>query len=604
MIIFGVNLSHDEACAAVVDGEVKVAIENERLSRLKHNEGRSDFGPVIPFPAIRYCCDVLGIAASEVDLWVVNSVHRTARELLCSQLLGIDPAKIIDLGTPGHHLAHAYSAYFCSPFEDAAVIVLDTNGGYEYHRGTREIIAGGKDTRARQENYTVYAGRRGELREVAKDWIRPGEVGIGQLYMLYAAALQLTRRDRGYYGKDDALAAGGKLMGYAAYDDAKKPLPPLFPPRGSHLTVSAPALVTYFRRKGLIERGDPRVAQAWAHQLQRLTPFKDRTGSLRDRRWITLAGEAQRLLEHGVLRIAEIARQKTGLRHVCFAGGNALNITALTAVMRRGLFDDAFVQPAANDAGNAIGAAFFGYAQSGGQKRAYLTKPYSTFLGRTYSDQDIQEAIRQARRLGDFSSKRLTRGQQIARLLEFIIDGRVVAVSKGGSEFGPRALGHRSLLASARTRSMVNTLNRIKGREWYRPVAPVVCEEDFDRFFDGPTKKMPFMTFAAGVRDSARRLIPAARHVDGSARVQTVTEGDDPFLHALLKAHEAATGVPVLLNTSFNFGGEPIVETPLEAIASFLRTDGVACLLVGDYCLVKRADATSARSAGREHVTR
>ena len=591
MIVFGVNLSHDEACAALVDGEVKVAIENERLSRLKHNVGRSDFGQVIPFPSIRYCCDYLGISASEVDLWVVNSVHRSAREMFRSQALGIPEAKIADLSVPGHHLAHAYSAYFCSSFEDAAVIVLDTNGGYEYRAGTREGVPNRRDTRRRQENYSVYAGRAGALREAAKDWIYPGEIGIGQLYMLYAAALQLTPVRTGGYGKDDGLAAGGKLMGYAAHDLGRTQPPPLYSDSGSHLTVPAEEFLWSCRGKELLSRAakGTRAKDAWAHQLKRIAPFKDRVGSLRNPRYIALAGEAQRLLEQAVLRIAEIARDRTSLPNVCFAGGTALNITALTLVMDRGLFEDVFVQPAANDAGNAIGAAVYGYVKSGGRKRAYLTRPYSTFLGRAYSDVDVAAAVRRARRLGGFASARLSETEQIEKALVHLVRGAVVAVCKGRSEFGPRALGHRSLLASAGRRSMTERLNRMKGREWYRPVAPVVCEEDFGRFFDGPVASTPFMTFSARVLDVARSSIPAACHVDGTARVQTVSKRDEPFVHALLRAHERETGVPVLINTSFNFGGEPIVETPEEAIASFLRTEGVECLLVGNYCLEKRA---------------
>ena len=592
MIIFGVNLSHDDACAAVIDGEVKVAIENERLSRIKHNEGRNDFGKVVPFASIHYCCDTLGISPADVDLWVVNSCHRTALNILREQALGIPEKKILSLGVPGHHLAHAYSAYYCSAFDNAAVIVVDTNGGYDYREGTSESLRPSpfppvRDTRARQENYSIYQGRHGLLKPVAKDWLRPGEVGIGQLYMLYGAILQLTPRLEGYYGKDDALAAGGKLMGYAAHDLGRTDAPELWPRTGAHLAVSMEDFVSMCLKRGFISRVRPGfdLGQIWAHQLQRIAPFKPRTGDLHNPHYIALAGEAQRLMEQGILRIAELASKKTGLTNVCFAGGNALNITALMLAMDQGRFKNIFVQPAANDAGNAIGAAIYGYVKSGGRKRPYLKKPYSSFLGRSYSDRDVADAIRQVPSPKNFTHVRLSRARQIEKALKYILDGKVIAICRGRAEFGPRALGHRSLLASPRRASMTATLNQIKGREWYRPVAPVICEEDFDKYFEGPVNRMPFMTLSARVLPHAIHTIPAVCHVDGSARVQTISRRSDPFLYALLRAHEERTGVPVLINTSFNFGGEPIVETPIEAIASFAKADGVHCLILHNHCL-------------------
>ena len=208
--------------------------------------------------------------------------------------------------------------------------------GSRYRAGTREGVPNRRDTRRRQENYSVYAGRAGALREAAKDWIYPGEIEIGQLYMLYAAALQLTPVRTGGYGKDDGLAAGGKLMGYAAHDLGRTQPPPLYSDSGSP-PDRAGGRVPPLRGKELWRsgQGDP-AKDASAHQLKRIAPFKDRVGSLRNPRYIALAGEAQRLLEQAVLRIAEIARDRTSLPNVCFAGGTALNITALTLVMDRG----------------------------------------------------------------------------------------------------------------------------------------------------------------------------------------------------------------------------------------------------------------------------
>lgn len=597
MIVFGLNLSHDEACAAVVDGEVKVAIESERLTRLKHNVGRNDFGRSIPFAAINYCCDYLGIDTTRVDLWVVNSIHQTVKAHFRSQALGISKDKILTLGVPGHHLAHAYSAYLCSPFDEAAVVVVDTNGGYDYvDKVDSSSSLLGIAPGFRQENYSIYRGVDGRLEEVLKDWINPGEIGIGQLYMLYAAILQLSPKKRGYYGNDDALAAGGKLMGYAAHDLGRTKSPDLFPGGGEHLVVPINDFVRYCVANGFLTQSSLQIdwQNLWAHEIHRASPFAERTGDLRDPRYISLGGEAQRLIEEAILRVARIAHRETGLDRVCFAGGNALNITALTAVMEKGLFREIFTQPAANDAGNAIGAALYGYRSLGGTSRPYLNTGYSTFLGRDYSSEEISASIQKWLPDARFSVSRPDRIGQIETIADHIIAGYIVAMFRGRSEFGPRALGHRSLLATPMKGEMVGNLNELKGREWYRPVAPVVCEDDFEDYFEGPVSRIPYMTLSARVKDNAREVIPAVCHVDGTARVQTVTEKSDDFLYFLLKRLKEKSGVGVVVNTSFNFSGQPIVESPEEAIIGFIENNGVQSLVLGEYLLEKTSSGRDA----------
>lgn len=591
MIVFGLNLSHDEACAAVVDGEVKVAIESERLTRLKHNVGRNDFGRSIPFAAINYCCDYLGIDTTQVDLWVVNSIHQTAKAYFRSQALGISEDRILTLGVPGHHLAHAYSAYLCSPFNEAAVVVVDTNGGYDYvDKVDSNSSLLGTTPGFRQENYSIYRGVGGCLEEVLKDWINPGEIGIGQLYMLYAAILQLSPREHGYYGNDDALAAGGKLMGYAAYDLRRTEPPDLFQ-GGEHLVVPIHDFLRYCVRNGFLPKAALRMdwQNLWAHEIHQASPFTERTRDLREPHYISLGGEAQRLIEEAILRVARIAHQKTGLDRICFAGGNALNITALTEVMKDGSFREIFTQPAANDAGNAIGAALYGYRSLGGMSRPYLITGYSTFLGRDYSSEEIYASIQRWLSDARFLISRPSRIGQIKAIAHHIISGHIVGMFRGRSEFGPRALGHRSLLATPMREEMVGNLNELKGREWYRPVAPVVCEDDFAEYFEGPVSRIPFMTLSAQVKDEVREVIPAVCHVDGTARVQTVTEESDEFLYILLKELKKEAGVGVLVNTSFNFSGQPIVENPSEAIAGFIENLEIRLLVLGEY-LIEKSD--------------
>jgi len=581
-VVLGVNLSHDLACAAVVAGEVRVAIAEERLTRIKYCTGLTELGKIIPFRSIRACCDFLGIQPSDVDLWVVNSCRESALEQLRTQLLGIPAERVTDLGHPGHHLAHACSAYYCSSFADAAVIVLDTNGAFVETDSPRGRVL------EKKEHYATFHGEGGELRPLVVDHVLPGEVSLGELYCIYSAALQLTPLP-GPYGFDCPLSAGGKLMGLAAHGEAADPPTQLLRWDGDHLSIGLERLVEHLRARGHVARRPlADLDRAFGFELAELVQLKRRRRSLRQPEYLALAAEAQALLEQGVLEIARRARAATGSEDVCLAGGNMLNVVACTKILEQTGFTRAFVQPAAGDAGNAIGAALHGYRQLGGRRQPYLERPYSTLLGRSYGPADVTGAIERPGGDGRFTVRELPgRDERIAALLQRLQGDEIVALFQGRAEFGPRALGNRSFLASPRRRSMLKRMNRLKGREWYRPLAPIVPEEDFPRFFDAPYDRSPFMTFAAGCRPITRRRAPAICHVDGTARPQTVSRTEHPLLHGLLVAFGERTGVPILVNTSFNLGGEPIVETPQDAVRSFLRDEAVTALLMEDRLLEK-----------------
>ena len=584
-IIFGVNLSHDTSCAAVVGGEVKVAIAEERLNRVKYCTGMTPFGKMIPYRAIRYCCEFLGISPQEVDLFVVNSCRSNALEQLRSQLIGIPEERVVDLPHPGHHLAHAFSSFYCSPFDEAAVLVVDVNGSFFERPGTHvdNMVLDKK------EHFNAYQGTSDGLRLVFTDDVLPGEVSVGELYCIYSAALQLTPRP-GAYGLDDPLSAGGKLMGLASYDRGRTAAPDLWTLENDHVSIRLIRVIDRLEERGFVERRDRGALDGiFGFEMNRFVTLKQRgSRSLDNAEYLSLAGEAQRLLEKAVLEVARRLYDRTGVKNLCVAGGTMLNVTACTRLLEETPFERLFVQPAANDSGNAIGAALYAYREIfAGRRRPYLDQPYDTCLGRKYSPNEVERALEHSG--GGLSVTRLdSYASKVDAILPRLLDDRIVAIFEGRSEFGPRALGHRSLVASPRSATMKDKMNRLKQREWYRPVAPAVLEEALPEFFDAPFVSAPFMTMSARVRAKTAALAPAIVHVDGTARPQTVTREQSPLLYHLLVSMGEKTSVPMLVNTSFNVDGEPIVETPGDAIRAFQNTADLDSVLIGDH-LVERS---------------
>ena len=579
-VVFGVNLSHDTACAAVIGGEVKVAIAEERLNRIKHCTGVTQFGKVIPYRSIRYCCDFLDIRPEQVDLFVVNSCRRNAIEQLRMQMIGIPEERIIDVPHPGHHLAHAYSAFYCSEFDEAAVIVVDANGTFFERNGS-----GNQLTLEKKEHFTCYYGDASGLRVVLSDHVMPGEVSIGELYCIYSAVLQLTPR-HGPYGHDDPLSAGGKLMGLAAYDLERASNPDLWEFDGSRMAIRLKRVINRLEQLGVVGRRTPGdLDHIFGFQISNFVEFTRRRRTLKHPNYIALAGEAQRLLERALLEIAGRVHERSKSKNLCLAGGTMLNVTACTRLLEETPFERIFIQPAANDAGTAIGAALHGYRVAlGGSRRPYLDRNYNTCLGRTYSPSEVERAIEDYRGSSGFEARRVASIQEKCDvLLPGLMNDSIVAVFDGRSEFGPRALGHRSLLASPSRAAMKDRMNKLKKREWYRPVAPVVLESEFNEFFSAPYNRSPFMSLSARCKPVTRERAPAVHHVDGTARPQTVNEERDPLLHRLLVEMQRRNAPPILINTSFNIEGEPIVETPGDALSTFLRAPLINSMLLGDW---------------------
>lgn len=592
-------MSHDTACAAVVDGEVKVAIAEERLNGVKYCDGRSPYGRIIPYLSIRYCCDHLGIKPNDVDLWCVNAVYVSAIDALRMQLIGIDWDKVINVERPGHHLCHAYSAFYPSSFEEAAILSLDVNGGLH-------------NNNTQKENFSIYHGKGTEVTPVHTDYLNFGEMSVPELYTVYGAILQLSPDPNGDYGRDDAQRSGGKLMGYAAHyfneelrkkaggglgkllgkssDKFRVEIPDIVDERDNRFVISIERFLKLMREKGKLFDLDPAInyQRIFGWNLKKYAKWNYRKTSLEDFENARFAYEGQLILEETVLKMARLAHELTGSKNLCVAGGTMLNVVACNRILKETPIENLFVQPAANDAGNALGAAFWGYYKMmGGDKRVYTKKVYNTCLGRSYSEDVVRESIEGKTWGLPFEYKKLEKEEdQIDGLIKHLANDQVVCLFKGRSEFGPRALGSRSFLASPRKAEMLEFMNELKGREWYRPVAPLVLKEALHEYFDAPFDEAPYMTINAHCKDHTKELVPAIVHVDGSARVQTVSEEYYPFLTKLLRRYTELTGEPpILINTSFNIGG-PIVEIPEHAIDTFLRANYLAtALLLEDYLL-------------------
>jgi carbamoyltransferase len=559
-VVLGLNLGHDRSACLMAGGNVRVAIAEERLSRIKHDlpvNARGERFNSFPHRAVEYCLSACGLRYSDVDLAVASTTYvldlaggsrRTLRPSdvreQCPQLE--DTAVEIT----GHHLAHAASAALCSGFAQTAVLVVDGGGS---------IVEVDRDGEAAElERTSIMRFARGEFELLGRAVGRAPAYGnsIGDLY-------QLVTRFLGFRAGEE-----GKTMGLASF--AGSGTAPLEPFAGSIAVDSSgdhtidPVL--QFTPDGtfhpaLLERfGEPRLQPRPQDALDQ-----------------DIAASAQWEIERAMVELAEAAIALSGERRLCLAGGVALNCVANARVARELREVEVFIQPASSDDGTALGNALLGSSRLRGASapRALATP----FMGRSYREQELARAVASVA-----DRVRAVSCEQPARALAAdIAGGAIVALFRGGCEFGPRALGHRSILCDPRQGSMKDLLNaRVKHREAFRPFAPLAQEEHAAEFFELDVPS-PYMLLAATVRRP--ELIPAVTHVDGSARVQTVARDEEPFLWDVLEHLRQETGIPVMLNTSFN-DGEPIVETPEDAVRCFLGT-GIDVLYLESLRLVK-----------------
>jgi carbamoyltransferase len=577
---------HDSAAALVRDGEVVAAAQEERFSRKKHDAG-------FPAHAVAYCLAEAGLAPEQLDYVAFYDKPLTKFERLLETYLAFAPSGFRSFalalplwlkeklhtranvrgGLPGptrapvlfldHHESHAASAFFPSPFEEAAILTLDGVGEWSTTTGGT-----GAGNTIRLTHHLQF----------------PHSLGL-----LYSAFT--------YYCGFKVNSGEYKLMGLAPYgrpvylDAIYRHLIDLKPDGSFWLDMEyfnyCQGLTMTGRRFHKLFGGPPR-----------------RPESMLEQRHMDLAASIQAVAEEVMLRMGRDLHRRTGMKHLVLAGGVALNCVANGRLLREGPYEDIWIQPAAGDAGGALGAALFVWHQLLGRPRRAegLDAQKGSLLGPSYSSDEIEEFLA-ARGV---AGQRFDEAELLAHTAGLLAAGKVVGWFQGRMEFGPRALGARSILGDARSPDMQATMNlKIKFRESFRPFAPCVLQDQAHEWFGlRPGQESPYMLLVAPVLDGhrvpvppeqqqtmaddpdlrnrvnvVRSTVPAVTHVDYSARVQTVDEGRNPRFYRLLRAFQEQTGCPVLVNTSFNVRGEPIVCTPEDAYRCFLATDMDALVL-------------------------
>ncbi|MGA7786499.1 MAG: carbamoyltransferase C-terminal domain-containing protein [Candidatus Acidiferrales bacterium] len=580
MNILGINAYHGNASAAIVcDGNLIAAVEEERFNRVKYAAG-------FPSAAIRYCLETAGIALAEVDHIAIprNPWARLATKLfyairmpsfarerakVLAKFTGIPEAlgRAFDLDPKSlrakfhrveHHQAHIASAFFVSPFENAAALSADGLGDFAS---------------------TMWASGQGNRLRVLGAIAFPHSLG-----MYYTALTQYL----GFWKFGDEY----KVMGLAAYGQ------PEFLDEFRHIvqTNGGPGFrlgLNYFthHRTGpemSWRESDktPVLGRMFSEHLERrLGPTRPAEEPLSNRHY-NLASTMQARLEEVFFAMLRALHLRTGQKSLCLAGGVAFNCVANGKIFQETPFERVFVQPAAGDAGLAVGAAFYVHSQTLGQPRRFVME--HAYWGPGFSDAQVRTAIESSSiKSPGFQIRELSEEDLAKETAKLIAAGNIVGWFQGRAEWGPRALGNRSIVVDPRRAEMKVILNaRIKHREMFRPFAPSILEESVGEYFER-SDPSPFMTFAYSVRPEKRSAIPAPTHVDGSGRLQTVSRSASPRYWRLIREFGNLSGVPVLLNTSFN-DNEPIVCRPEEAINCFLRTR-MDVLVLGNTLITKAA---------------
>ncbi len=545
---------HDRSACLFEDGRLTVAIENERLSRVRygvdhelltHCFDQGTFRPLLiaqardgTTPEVRY---VLGDRRPELvahQLQRLPSLWRFGDVRLADQLLRTRPM-------PSHHFAHAASAFLVSPFEEAVTVVIDAFGSLNRRQ------------RDSSESTSVWYGRGSDLRLVRR-WYsrRVPRNGSGRPRPAPHECTSL-----GVFYSDVTIACGfrvldaGKTMGLAPWGDSRY--------------VAAMRSFVHLADDGSVHI-DPGYVGWLVEREQELAGMTDQEEH--DQVTAALARAAQECLEEAVLHVVRWALADAPSARLCLAGGVALNAVANRRILVETDVDEMFVQPAASDSGIGIGAAAWHYLRATGRERSWVME--SAFGGRPYDERAILAALEDS----GLSWRRST--DPAAEAAGMIADGELVAWFQGGSEFGPRALGNRSILGDPRQPWMRDHVNKVKSREWFRPLAPSVLAEYQSQWFEFG-HDLPFMVVCAMARPERRAAIPAVVHIDGTSRIQSVYPGRTPLYHRLISEFHRRTGVPMVLNTSFNIKG-PIVETPAEAAQTFARS-GLNALVIGDF---------------------
>jgi carbamoyltransferase len=591
MNILGISCYfHDAAAALLSDGRLIAAAEEERFTRKKHDY---DF----PQNAIDFCLRMGGIESQDLDYVVffekpfikferlLLSCLQTfprSRKLfseamitwlgdklwirqLIQKRLGTPPAKIL---FSEHHLSHAASSFFCSPFDEAAILTVDGVGEW-----TTASIGVGKGTEIKL------------LREIRF----PHSIGL--LYSAFTAFLGFEVNEGEY------KVMGMAPFGTPRYVDKVQKL--IHTSNDGSFELDMDYFCFHYSTEKTFNRkfedlfGPSRDPKALFFTPNSGYPsyFGDKPGNYNElakqnQYYADLAASIQVVTEEVLLKLAQQACQVTGLTRLCMAGGVALNSVANGRIIRETMVEELYVQPSAGDGGGSIGAALYAYHAILGKPRSFVLE--HAYWGEQHGPAAIEEFLNEN---GIHYQRFNDQDKLIERVVDHLVKGKVIGWSQGRFEWGPRALGNRSILADPRRQEMKDIVNvKIKFREPFRPFAPSILAEETGKYFALPdaNKHYParFMLYVVDVNEKKQDVLPAITHVDGTGRLQTVREELNPRYYNLIKTFGQATSVPVLLNTSFNLKGEPIVNKPREAFHTFSQS-GMDVLVLGDYIIEK-----------------
>lgn len=556
----------DGAGCLIKDNKIVAAVEEERYSRVKHASMVQSGG--LPYESINACLRMGNISWNDIEHvgyflepwreFFSLTKFRLKRSYLSASTLCYYEAYYLDTLRKhlsvqrliqskckrkvkfhwfSHHLCHAASVYFTSPYESSAIIVIDALG---------EI-----------ECVSLYHAKGNDIKRLLS-YNFPHSLGF-----FYATMTNYL----GFKSNNDEY----KVMGLASFGKPK------FYEKFKEVVYIKPngEIRLNYRYFDRLFRGKEYVNKKF---LSEFGPKREAGEKLTERH-ADMAASLQLLLEESVMRMANHLYNMTGLKNLCLAGGVALNCTMNGRLLREGPFKNIFIQPACHDAGCALGAALLvKHRILGASEREELKSPY---LGEGFSNDQIMQQLDESKIVYEFHP------DIISKTAELIAAGNIVGWFQGKAEWGPRALGNRSILADPTRQDMKDIVNNhIKHREDFRPFAPSVTVEDVGRYFEG-IQESPFMLFVVKVKETAKPKIPSVVHIDGTSRVQTVSREVNPTYYRLLKAFEAIRGVPILLNTSFNVNREPIVNSPEDAIRCFYST-GIDYLAMGNCLISKR----------------
>lgn len=572
MYILGINAYHGDSSACILkDGEIIAASEEERFRRIKHWAG-------FPSEAIKFCLGEAGIDITQVDYITISrdpsaNIHKkilhAAKNLISvktlksrlanskkvagvktelSKIFSIPEEKIkAEIKNIEHHRSHMASAFFASPFDESAILSIDGFGDF-----TSTMIGTGK----------------GKKIEVLDTVIYPHSAGI-----FYTSLTQYLGFP--HYGDEY------KVMGLAPYGEPKY--------------VDLLKKVIIFKDNGLFElntkyfthadvgvtmsweNGDPHIESIFSKELENLLGPARKNGEELTQKHKDIATSVQRVTEDLIFHILNHLQKKTGLENICIAGGVAQNSVANGKILEKTSFKNVYIPSAGHDAGTALGSALWLYNHILEQER--LPAIYNAYTGAKFTNEEVEACLKSQH----VEYIKYNDAELLEVVSDALVNGKVIGWFQGRAEFGPRALGHRSIIVDPRRTDAKELLNsKIKRRESFRPFAPSILEEYVSEYFE-KTDKVPFMEKVYPIKKEKHNEIPAVTHVDGTGRLQTVEKGDRYY--DLIERFRQKTGTPILLNTSFN-ENEPIVNTPKEALDCYLRTE--MDMLVMENCVISR----------------